>query len=128
MSKLEQLYQEMADLTLPKCKQCRVPLSCCSPEYCEMAIQIASEKGITLEAPHFHPTLTLMGPEGCVAPPHLRPNCTLHVCSINNLGFDPNDRAFTKKYFRIRRLIEKEEFKIHAKKEKQSTAQASEKE
>lgn len=111
MNKLELLYQEMAELTLPKCKQCRVPMSCCSPEYCEAAIQIASEKGVTLEAQHFHPTLPLLGPTGCVAPPHLRPNCTLHVCSINSLGFDPHDRAFTKKYFRIRRLIEKEEFK-----------------
>lgn len=109
-NKLEALYQEMADLTLPKCKQCRVPLSCCSPEYCEMAIADAAEKGVILSRTD-HITLPLMGTHGCTAPPHLRPYCTLHVCSINNLGFDPKDRAFTKKYFRIRRLIEKEEFK-----------------
>ena len=27
----------MADLTLPECLSCLVPLSCCAPEYCELA-------------------------------------------------------------------------------------------
>lgn len=112
MSKLEQLYQEMAELTLPKCKECRCPLSCCSTEYCHMAISYAAENGVTLTPTGVNPMLPLMGNDGCVAPPHLRPLCTLHVCSINNLGFDPKDRAFTKKYFQIRRLIEKEELQV----------------
>lgn len=106
IGKLIRLYQQLADLTEPKCRQCRVPQSCCSAEYCDMAFQNASEKGITL-TPTDHPRLPLMGPTGCIAPPHVRPLCTFHVCSISALGFDPKDRAFTKEYFRLRGQIEK---------------------
>ena len=104
--KLIQLYQEMADLTEPKCRQCRAPHSCCSPEYCQMAFEIAAEHGTTLEATG-HERLPLMGSNGCVAPPWSRPLCTLHVCSINGLGFDPQDPAFTKAYFKLRKKIER---------------------
>lgn len=39
------LYKEMAELTLPECKNsCRVPLSCCSPEYCDMAQMGAADE------------------------------------------------------------------------------------
>jgi hypothetical protein len=47
-----------------------------------------------------------MGPGGCVAPPHFRKLCTLHVCSINSLGFDPKDPRFTREYFILREQIE----------------------
>jgi len=30
--------------------------------------------------PTGHPSLPLMGPEGCTAPPHLRPACSGHIC------------------------------------------------
>jgi hypothetical protein len=101
---LKQLFQEMADLTLPKCKQCRVPLSCCSPEYCGMALDTAKEHGIALKITD-HPTLPLMGANGCTAPPYLRPLCTLHVCSINDLGCDPKDPVWTGQYFELRDKI-----------------------
>ena len=99
------LYQQMADLTVGKCAECRSPHSCCSPEYCEMAIEEAAIDGVTL-TPTDHPRLKMMGPTGCIAPPHYRPLCTLHVCSINSLGFDPKDMKFTKKYFKLRDQIE----------------------
>jgi hypothetical protein len=107
--KLIQLYQEMADLTEPKCRQCRVPQSCCSAEYCAMAIEIATEHGVTLQVTT-HDRLPLMGPTGCTAPPWTRPLCTFHVCSINNIGIDVKDPVFTKGYFKLREKIEKEEY------------------
>jgi hypothetical protein len=103
------LYQEMADLTLPKCKECRVPLSCCDSMYCDMAFAYAKAEGVNLERTN-HPTLPLMGEKGCTAPPYLRPLCTLHVCSINSLGFDAKDLKWTNKYFALRERIDELEF------------------
>jgi len=106
-SKLITLYQQIADLTAPKCaNSCRAPHSCCSPEYCEMAIELASEQGVTL-SPTKHPTLPLMSSNGCIAAPHFRPLCSLHLCSISSLGFDP-DPNFNKQYFQLRKQIDKQ--------------------
>lgn len=107
----EELFQKMADMTLPKCKQCPLPYSCCSPEYCEMAIRVAKRNGVTLE-PTDHPKLPLMSETGCIAPPHLRPLCTLHVCCINSIGCDPNDPKWTKEYFELRAKIERLEYEL----------------
>jgi hypothetical protein len=109
MSELESLYQEMADLTLPKCQSCRVPLSCCSPEYCDMAAEIMEKVGVTVEKQN-HSTLMFMGPHGCVVPPHLRPLCTLHVCVINNIGVDVMDLDWTNTYFDLRDRITQAEW------------------
>ena len=107
---LIQLYQEMADLTKPKCASCARPHSCCSPEYCYFAIETAKERGVKL-ATTDHPTLPLMGPDGCTCPPQHRPMCTLHVCVISTVGFDISDMKFTKAYFKLRHKIDKEEFR-----------------
>ncbi len=104
------LYQAMADLTRPKCGECRIPLSCCDPMYCDMARDLIAKAGILIEETG-HQTLRYMSPTGCVVPPHLRPLCTLHVCSINGLGFDPKDPEFTKKYFALRKKIDSAESK-----------------
>jgi hypothetical protein len=91
-----------------------VPHSCCSPEYC----RIASESVAAQSEPKLvvlktdHPTLPYMGKDGCVCPPHLRPLCTLHVCSINSFGFDPLDEEFTRKYFELRNKIELAAMKV----------------
>lgn len=105
-SKLVVLYAKMAELTKPKCQACRAPMSCCDSMYCDMAIETAKASGEVLTHTG-HKTLPMMGENGCVAPPHFRPLCTLHVCSINNLGFDPKDPAWTKEYFKLRAKIEK---------------------
>ena len=105
---LIQLYQQMADLTAPKCAQCRAPHSCCDSMYCYMAIEIAGEQGTVLQKTD-HPTLPLMGPGGCTAAPHHRPLCTLHNCNISSLGFDKTDSRFTKQYFKIRSQISQKE-------------------
>lgn len=104
MKSLPVLYQEMADLTRPLCGACRAPFSCCSPEYCEMALRIAKDQGVDL-ARTDHKTLPLMGPTGCTAAPHFRPLCTLHVCSVNGLGFI-KDREVNRRYFKLRTEIE----------------------
>lgn len=104
--RLIRLYQEMSDLTAPECANvCAVPHSCCSPEYCEMAADLAAEQGVSLLRTD-HPTLAFMGPSGCVVPPYLRPLCTFHTCAIASLGFKPGDPAWTERYFKLREEIE----------------------
>lgn len=101
------LMQQMADLTLPECQKCPVPLSCCDSMYCEMALEYAKDEwGVTLERTN-HPTLPLMGPNGCTAAPHLRPLCTLHTCKINALGTSRN-AEWDKQYFDLREKIEEQ--------------------
>lgn len=110
--KLVALYKEMADLTRPECDKCKVPLSCCSSEYCEITLAVAKERwGIELPVTQ-HPTLPLMGTTGCTAAPHLRPLCTLHTCEINCLGIKRGDPEWTKKYFDLRVEIENLEMEL----------------
>ncbi len=106
------LYKEMSDLTSLECRDsCRKPRSCCDPEYCALTISWAKAKwGIVLETTN-DPTLPLMGLTGCTAAPHLRPNCTLHTCSVNSLGAKIGDETWNRRYFRLRSKIEKAEYK-----------------
>jgi hypothetical protein len=101
------LYQQMAELTLPECRDsCRSPHSCCAPEYCDFAAITAKEDWNTELTPTGHPRLPFMGESGCTVPPHMRPMCTMHTCAINSLGFKPGDMEWTKKYFTLREKIE----------------------
>jgi hypothetical protein len=111
MDKIIKLYQKLYLHTLPECEHtCKLPRSCCSPEYCHFTIEWAKTNyEITLQ-PTSHPTLPLMGANGCIAAPHLRPACTLHTCEINSSGYKRGDPAWTRKYFRLRGEIEKLEF------------------
>ncbi len=102
-------YRALADFTEPECKSgCKIPQSCCSSEYCGMAIERAAEEGITLHITN-HLTLPLMGPHGCIAEPWMRPLCTFHVCCINGFGFKPGDPEWTQRYFQLREIVEDEE-------------------
>lgn len=103
--KLIDLYQQMYELTRPECDKCRAPRSCCSPEYCDLAEEVAAERGVQLIATK-HPTLKFMGANGCIVPPHLRQLCTVHTCDIGNLGFKKHDAAWTKRYFQLRSEID----------------------
>lgn len=112
-NKLIELYKQMSELTLPKCKGCRVPLSCCSSEYCLMAKDYAKTvwKEDIKEIPGAK--IPFLNPvTGCIVPPHLRPNCTLHTCSINSLGFD-KDKEWTDKYFALRNQIDEIEYNLY---------------
>ena len=107
---LKKLWQEMYELTRPKCDECALPRSCCSPEYCEMAIQIAKDRwSLDLQRTE-HPKLPLMGPKGCVAPPHVRPLCTLHVCEGT---FWKAPMAWKKKYMALRAKLDRLETARH---------------
>lgn len=108
---LKQAWQEMSELTKPKCSNdCLVPRSCCSPEYCEGAIQVAKKDwGLDLQRTA-HPKLPLMGPDGCVAPPHVRPLCTLHVCEGT---FWKAPMAWKKKYMALREKLNRLEMEKH---------------
>lgn len=99
-----QLYKELYDLTEPECRQsCRIPQSCCSPEYCDMAEEWAKVRwGVDISSKRTsHPTLGFMSGVGCVLEPHLRPVCTKHTCQVNSLGFKIGDEGWTEKYFNI---------------------------
>lgn len=77
-----------------------------------MAIECAENKwGVKLERTN-HPKLPLMGEKGCVADPHFRVLCTLHVCCINSIGCDPKDLLWTDRYFDLREQIEKVEYRL----------------
>lgn len=97
----------MSDLTAPECeKNCKLPHTCCSIEYCLITIDHAKKEwGVDLETTG-NEKLPLMGPTGCTAAPHLRPICTVHTCDINNLGFKRGDPAWTEQYFKLRGKIE----------------------
>ena len=113
---LIKLYKDMSELTLAECRQCRRPLSCCDPMYCDFAEDLAKERGVTLERVNEGP-LKFMGPNGCTVPPHLRPLCTFHTCDMNSYGtrkrkaFDEpgTSEAWNKRYFDLRADIEQAE-------------------
>ena len=117
--RLIELYRQMYELTEPECRcSCKIPRSCCLPEYCQMAIQVAEEDwGVDLKPLQTdHPTLPFMGPEGCVVEPHLRPLCTLHTCDINSFGFKMHpqpDVEWDAKYWELREEIENLQWKLH---------------
>ncbi len=105
------LYDEMYQMTKLECSStCRIPHSCCSIEYCLIAISHAKERyGVDLETT-VHPTLPLMGKDDCIAAPHFRPLCTLHTCEINSLGYKTGSLEWTEKYFNLRDNIEELEY------------------
>ena len=104
--RLKVLYQEMADLTKPKCGQCRVPYLCCQPEHCENTARYAAEMGVMLKRTD-HPRMPFLGKEGCTVEPHLRPICTIHVCE-NHL-WNP---GFSEKYFELRDVLSNLEYEV----------------
>lgn len=96
--RLIDLYRKMADLTRPVCATCRNPFNCCHPAICLTVIAWAKEKwGVEL-APTGHPRLPLMGPDGCIAEPHLRPVCSVHCCPMVEHGEKPGDPDWTRDY------------------------------
>lgn len=72
IQKLTELYQQMYELTEPECAKCRASRSCCSPEYCQLAMQRAAEFGVTL-TPTGHDRLPLMLDESIFTPKAQQP-------------------------------------------------------
>lgn len=115
--------QKLADLTRPKCEQCRTvkPTRCCAQEHCmvtAMFMQDYAEHPALKDeiAPllsrwdEFNHLVERIGPTkdlpfmdegGCAVPPHLRPVCTQHHCDINALGFFKSDMPATETWFAL---------------------------
>lgn len=104
--KLKELYKKLYELTNPDCRSCRAPLSCCSPEYCELTKELAKEHWDVTLVPITGTKIPFLGEKGCIVDPHLRPLCTRHSCVINSLGVYPGDKEKTQKYFELLEEIE----------------------
>lgn len=117
MKSLEELYQEMADMTKPECGKCNLPHSCCDEMYCDIAEKTAAERGITLKRLNNHPNkpFFLDKDNNCIVPPHLRSMCTFHTCKINNMGTS-GDPEWDEKYFKLREEIDNLEYERQFKK------------
>lgn len=120
--RLIELYRQLYELTITDCKKkCKLGVgSCCSSEYCEMALQYARDFWDTELKPTGFPNpkgLMFLGPEGCVVAPHLRPLCTAHDCQINSLGVKPGDPEWTTAYFKLRNKIDRLEWERHESKQ-----------
>jgi hypothetical protein len=85
------LYQQIAELTAPSCHNgtaecaqfCERKYRCCERQHCDAAARFAREKyGIELNETG-NAELPFMSETGCVVPPHLRPICSLHVCTVS---------------------------------------------
>jgi hypothetical protein len=112
---LENLYQEMADMTSPVCEnECTIyrdkKYRCCELKYCKLAAKFAKEKYNIELQPTGNPDLLFMSENGCTVPPHLRPICTLHVCPISYAGVSciGSSKLRTDEYFALRKKIEVE--------------------
>ena len=109
------LYQDISDHSRPVCSGeveggCMVPYSCCDKSVCLLVIEQAKWDW-NVELPQTgHAEYPLMGPDGCTAPPHMRPLCSMHVCCINGNGFKNNDPKWTGRYYELRDEIERLEF------------------
>ena len=107
---LKQLFQEMANITLPLClnNECGAikPFCCCNILFCQGAIRYAKEVWNEELQKTTNTQLPLLGDDGCIAPPHLRPSCTFHLCYIDKFGHKPGDEEWTKKYWKLREEIE----------------------
>ncbi len=72
-----------------------------------MAIQIAKDEwGVDIQDTG-NTKLPLIGPEGCIAPPHVRPLCAAHVCEGTLMR---QSLEFQDEYFKIRDRISALEF------------------
>jgi hypothetical protein len=85
------LYQQIADMTSSFCNtgagECGLrrqnQYRCCEKKYCEVARKFAKEKyDIDLHETG-NPDLPFMGENGCTVAPHLRPLCSMHICSYS---------------------------------------------
>ncbi len=110
---LVSLYKSLYDLTEDYCgSKCRLPHSCCSKKYCELAKEWAKDKwGVELEKTGYKNDkgLLFITEKGCIVAPHLRPICTFHTCQIQAFGFLP-DRKDDNEYWRLRNTIADVEF------------------
>ena len=124
VKQLAKLYEQMHSLTLPKCAQgciskrframgqVGVPHNCCNGVQCSAMMEYAKRTYGFEYIPTGHPDLPMLGPEGCIMKPYMRPSCTVHNCRINGMGIDPDSPEWTTEYFRLRDELEQLEYEI----------------
>lgn len=118
LERYKKVAQELADLTRPKCMECRTAKAtrCCAAEHCvvtamfmvDYAQHPAFRDEIAPLMAHYREVdrsdvnvIPFMGEKGCIVPPHLRPNCTAHQCDMNSIGFFKGDPVGTKAWFQL---------------------------
>ena len=87
--RLKALLAEIAAHTWSDCQEsCTMHprYGCCHELFCRLAMRFSVRVWNVILEPTDHPKLPLMGPNGCVAPPHLRPTCAKHTCEANPTG------------------------------------------
>lgn len=107
---LTRLYEQMSDLTKPKCGvECRSlsKTRCCDALYCTIAKEEAEENWNEDLTPLQvrDSGLLFLGENGCTIHPKYRSTCTLHNCTICSVGFT-SDENFNRRYFHLRRWID----------------------
>lgn len=110
---LIKFYGAIAVLTGPLCaagkdecaKYSGNPHRCCEKKYCEIAAENGRAQGVELVP--VGEAIPFLGPHGCIVPPHLRPICAVHVCTISyaDKSHIEHDPEKTKRYFELRRQI-----------------------
>ena len=103
LKSIEITSRKMADFTNKICQSsCDNLGSCCSVEYCEIAISDGLQDGVEYKPtgdklPMFDPVKKV-----CIAAPHHRLMCTIHHCEIDAVGLLKGKPAETKMYFMLR--------------------------
>lgn len=112
---LIQLYDELYQHTKESCGKCRAPYSCCSIEYCSMALDIAKDNGIDLSDEYDEKVdIPFLKDNQCVVLPYLRPLCTKHTCKINALGYDMGESdEWNNSYFELIDKINETEYETN---------------
>jgi hypothetical protein len=100
-------WQQMADLTLSKCRQtCKHMGSCCNDIYCEFAEEFAEKEFGQTFRKTGNPARYLNTDGTCAIPPHFRMLCTIQQCEISGYGLDPKDPEWTKRYWKLRKQLD----------------------
>ncbi len=104
-------YAQIAALTKPECAKCPTAYGCCDATYCASAKQTAKDVWDTIIEP-VGGKIPMLGPEGCIVPPHMRGICSVHTCEISSMGAKRGDLAWTTQYYILRSEIEELEYEL----------------
>jgi len=121
MIRLICLYQQLSKETKKICRHnyemcLGYNHRCCAPLFCQMSIDWAAKNwqvhlpkrrrqkipaigrrnGYWLDGVGGPGRLPLMGTKGCLAPPHLRPECTLYICGVITPSYDKTLKLISK--------------------------------
>jgi len=79
MSRIVDLYRQMAELTNAVCAKCPVPYRCCEDAGCAQAMawtETVEQVNLTADKTH----IPFLEDDGCILPAHFRPLCSIWLC------------------------------------------------